>query len=122
METDHKSTQEIQLNSIFFLFFLSLSFTETALGPIWFGFSMNYHGLDPVSAVKAPKMSQLYPYPPYEYSTTCSLLPIVFSFVLVSETAGDNVMEEDVAKGSGIDILSDSGLRDTLQWTQRSLI
>lgn len=41
----------------FFLFFSSLLFsaTETALGPIWFGFSMNYHGLDPVSAVKAPK-------------------------------------------------------------------
>lgn len=32
-----------------------LSSTEPALGPIWFGFSMNYHGLDPVSAVKAPK-------------------------------------------------------------------
>lgn len=49
-------------------------------------------------------MSQLYPYPPYEYSTTCSHLPIVFSFVLVSDSAGDNVLEEDVAKGSGIDI------------------
>lgn len=67
-------------------------------------------------------MSQLYPYPPYEYSTTCSHLPIVFSFVLVSDSAGDNVLEEDVAKGSGIDIWSDMGLRDTLQWTQRSLI
>lgn len=54
---------------------------------------MNYHGLDPVSAVKAPKMSQLYPYPPYEYSTTCSLLPIVFSFVLVSDSVGDSVLE-----------------------------
>lgn len=43
-------------------------------------------------------MSQLYPYPPYEYSTTCSHLPIVFSFVLVSDSAGDNVLEEDVAK------------------------
>ncbi|CAK6976269.1 Hypothetical predicted protein, partial [Scomber scombrus] len=80
------------------------SYQKTALGLIWFGFSMNYHGLDPVSADKAPKMSQLYPYPPYEYSTTCSHLPIVFSFVLVSDSAGDNVLEEDVAKGSGIDI------------------
>lgn len=50
---------------------LLFSTMETELGPIWFGFSMNYHDLDPVSAVKAPKMSQLYPYPPYEYSTTC---------------------------------------------------
>lgn len=54
---------------------------------------MNYHGLDPVSAVKAPKLSQLYPYPPYEYSTTCSHLPIVFSFVLVSDSTGDSVLE-----------------------------
>ena len=67
-------------------------------------------------------MSQLYPYSPYEYSTTCSHLPIVFSFVLVSDSAGDNVLEEDVAKGSDIDICSDRGLDDTLQWTQRSLI
>lgn len=42
-------------------------------------------------------MSQLYPYPPYEYSTTCSHLPIVFSFVLVSDSADDNVLVEDVA-------------------------
>lgn len=54
---------------------------------------MNYHGLDPVSAVKAPKLSQLYPYPPYEYSTTCSHLPIVFSFVLVSDSNGDSVLK-----------------------------
>lgn len=67
-------------------------------------------------------MSQLYPYPPYEYSTTCSHLPIVFSFVLVSDSAGDNVLEEDVAKGNDIDICSDRGLSDTLQWTQRSFI
>lgn len=67
-------------------------------------------------------MSHLYPYPPYEYSATCSHLPIVFSFVLVSDSIGDNVLEEDVAKGSGIDIWYDRGLDDTLQWTQRSLI
>ena len=54
MGTDHKSTQEIQSKSIF-LSFLFFSPTETALGPIWFGFSMNYSGLDPVSADKAPK-------------------------------------------------------------------
>lgn len=54
METDHKSTREIQPKSIFFFVF-SFSSTETALGPIWFGFSMNYHGLDPVSVDKAPK-------------------------------------------------------------------
>ena len=42
---------------VFFSFFFSFLFpsTGTALGPIWFGFSMNYHGLDPVSADKAPK-------------------------------------------------------------------
>lgn len=67
-------------------------------------------------------MSQLYPYPPYEYSTTCSHLPIVFSFVLVSDSAGDNVLEEHVAKESGIDIWSDRDLGITLQWTQRILI
>lgn len=87
-----------------FFFPLFFPFTETALGPIWFGFSMNYHGLDPVSTDKAPKMSQLYPYPPYEYATTCSHLPIVFSFVLVSDNGSDNVSQEDVAKGSAIDI------------------
>lgn len=102
-ETDPRSTREIQ-HSIFFNFpflrrSLLFSTTETELGPIWFGFSMNYHGLDPVSAVKAPKMSQLYPYPAYEYSTTCSHLSIVFSFVLVSDSSGDSVLEgEEVAK------------------------
>lgn len=40
---------------LFSLCFFSLSSTKTALGLIWFGFSMNYHGLDPVSADKAPK-------------------------------------------------------------------
>lgn len=39
---------------VYFLF-VFFSSAETALGPIWFGFSMNYHGLDPVSADKAPK-------------------------------------------------------------------
>lgn len=29
--------------------------TERVLGLIWLGFSMNYHGLDPVSGDKAPK-------------------------------------------------------------------
>lgn len=60
-------------------------------------------------------MSHLYPYPPYEYSTVCSHLPIVFSFVLVSDSTGDNVLGEDVAKGSGIDIRSDRALGDMLQ-------
>lgn len=55
METDHKSTQEIQHKTIFFLFFSSLSSSETALGLIWFGFSVNYYSLDPVSVDKAPK-------------------------------------------------------------------
>lgn len=55
METDHKSTPEIPTKSIFSLFFFFFTSTETALGPIWFGFSMNYYGLDPVSADKAPK-------------------------------------------------------------------
>lgn len=67
-------------------------------------------------------MSHLYPYPPYEYSTARSHLPIVFSFVLVSDSTGDNVLGEDVAKGSGIDIWSDRALGDMLQWTKRSLI
>ena len=65
---------------------------------------MNYHGFDPVSADKAPKMSHLCSLPPYEYSTACSHLPIVSSFVLVSDRAGDNVLGEDVSRGSGIDI------------------
>lgn len=73
--------------------------TEKAMGPIWFGFSMNYHGSDPVSAVKAPKMSQLYPYPPNEYSTTCSHLPIVSSFVLVSNSTGNSALGGRRGKG-----------------------
>lgn len=48
-----KSTREILRKSIFFGVFLPSK--ETALGPIWFGFNMNYHGLDPVSADKASK-------------------------------------------------------------------
>lgn len=54
METDHKGTREIQLKSIFFFCFFFPA-TERALGLIWLGFSMNYHGLDPVSGDKAPK-------------------------------------------------------------------
>lgn len=49
-------------------------------------------------------MSLLYPYPFYEYSTAHSRLTIVFSFVLVSDSTGDNVLGEDVERGSGIDI------------------
>lgn len=96
----HPGDPAVYFLSLFFFYIfpflprsLLFSTMETELGPIWFGFSMNYHGLDPVSAVKAPKMSQLYPYPPYEYSTTCYRLPIVFSFVLVSDSTGDSVHE-----------------------------
>lgn len=102
-EADPESTREIQQSLFSLLFFpsfflfprrsLLFSATETVPGPIWFGFSMNYRGLDPVSTVKAPKMSQLYPYPPYEYSTTRGRLPIVSSFVAVSDSGGDSVSE-----------------------------
>ncbi len=44
-----------RFNPSLFSFLFFFPSTETALGPIWFGFSMNYHGLDPVSADKAPK-------------------------------------------------------------------
>lgn len=37
-------------------------------------------------------MSQLYPYPPNEYSTTSSHLPILPSFVPVSGSASNNAL------------------------------
>lgn len=67
-------------------------------------------------------MSHSYPYPPYEYSTAHAHLIIVFSFVLVSDSIGDNALGEDVESGSGIDIWSDRALGDMLQWTKRSLM
>lgn len=46
-------------------------------------------------------MSQWYPYPPNEYSTTLSRLPIVSSFVLVSDSAGNNALGGRRGNGEG---------------------
>lgn len=119
IETDHKSTQEIQPKYFLFSFFFFFSTTERALGQIWFGFSMNYHGLDPVSAVKAPKCPSCTNILPMNIQHLVLISPL-FSHLYWYLTVCDNVLEEDVAKGSGIDIWSDMGFSDTLQWTQRS--
>ena len=83
---------------------------------------MNYHGLDPVSAVKAPKCPScilILPMNIQQLALVSPLLPHLYWYLTVLAI---KELEEDVAKGSGIDIRSDSGLGDTLQCTQSSFI
>lgn len=127
-ETDHRRTQETRLQSTFLLFcyfifpFPFFHPTETAMGPIWFGFSMNYHGSDPVSAVKAPKCPSCILILPMNIQQLALISPLFPRLCWYLTVLAVTHWEEDVAKGSGIDIWSDSSLRITLQWTQRSLI
>lgn len=92
---------DYSLLSFCFVIFFPFPFfhpTETAMGPIWFGFSMNYHGSDPVSAVKAPKCPSGILILPMNIQQL-SHLPIVSSFVLVSDSAGNNVLGGRHGKG-----------------------
>lgn len=108
-ETDHRSTQETRLHSFLFVLLFPFSFsffcpTERAMGPIWFGFSMNYHGSDPVSAVKAPKCPScilILPMNIQQLSLISPLFPRLCWYLTVLAIMR---WEEDVAKGSGIDI------------------
>lgn len=74
------------------------------MGPIWFGFSMNYHSSDPVSAVKAPKCPcciLILPMNIQQLALISPLFPRLCCYLTVLATTH---WEEDVAKGSGIDI------------------
>lgn len=129
-ETDHRSTPETRLQSTFllfcyFIFHFSFPFfhpTETAMGPIWFGFRMNYHGSDPVSAVKAPKCPSCILILPMNIQQLALISPLFPRLCWYLTVLAITRREEDVAKGSGIDIWSDSSLRVMLQWTQRGVI
>lgn len=108
-----------------YFIFLSLFFshpTETAMGPIWFGFSMNYHGSDPVSAVKAPKCPSCLLILPMNIQQLALVSPLFPRLCWYLTVLAITRWEEDMAKGSGIDLWYDSSLRVTLQWTQRGLI
>lgn len=87
-----------------FLFLFSPHPTETAMGPIWLGFSVNYHGSDPVSAVKAPKCPSCILILPMNIQQLALISPLFPGLCWYLTVLAIPHWEEDVAKGSGIDI------------------
>lgn len=103
-ETDDRSTQETRLQCIFFFFCYIFLFPFPAMGPIWFGFSMNYHGSDPVSAVKAPKCPScilILPMNIQQLALVSPFFPRLCRYLAVLATMH---RKEDVAKGTWPDI------------------
>lgn len=100
-ETDDSSTQETRLQCIFFFFcyFFFFLFPFPAKGLIWFGFSMIYHGSDPVSAVKAPKCPSCILILPMNIQQLALISPFFPRLCRYLAALATMRREEDVAKG-----------------------